>query len=138
MRSKIQSFPTMLAMSVILQITAVCPAAQYSWSAAVSGSWSVAANWDPPQVPGVGDDVIIDEEGSPYTVTVDTPEAIKTLSLLSPDATLAITGGGQLNVSELCDVWGGRIESDGGLLRSTGGYSSLRGGSGMPCPFRAA
>ena len=63
-----------------------------SWAAPVDGNWHDAANWDTGNVPGPGDDVVIDASGSPYTVTLQNlnvtgANAINSLTIDSGDAT---------------------------------------------------
>jgi hypothetical protein len=55
-------------------------AATVAWTNTSGGSWSVAANWTPNQVPGSSDDALITAGGT-YSVTLDTSPAINSFTL---------------------------------------------------------
>ena len=71
------------------------------WIKPGSGNWSNPANWSPSQVPGPQDYAAINQ-GSGYTVTVDTDAACGRLTLTAGGVTLA--GPGKLTVAGLL-IW---------------------------------
>lgn len=60
------------------------------WKNAVSGSFNVAANWNPATVPGAADSVFLDPTGT-YTVSSAVNNTVFSLSTIAT-ATLSITG----------------------------------------------
>lgn len=85
-----------------------------SWSAAVSGNWSDSTKWNPAVVPNNGAPgsadhyaASIDATGTPYTVNLNIPAAIDSLTLSSASATvtqqaastLSLTPGGSLSLN---------------------------------------
>ena len=73
------------------------------WLNPIDGNWSDASNWSD-GVPTVDDDVVIDADGSEYTVTVDTNAEVAGLTLGSADATLSLifrtlTVNGDFNIN---------------------------------------
>jgi hypothetical protein len=72
--------------------------ASLTWANAVSGNWSVAANWvddaDPNRhvVPGAGDTATIFATGGSYTVTLDVNATVANFALASSDAIFSATG----------------------------------------------
>jgi predicted ATPase len=64
----------------VLLIPNQTDAADITWTNTAGGDWSDAANWDPNQVPGASDDVIITSAGS-YTVTVHNAGTVNSLVL---------------------------------------------------------
>ncbi len=68
------------------------------WVGGSSSHFNDPANWSPPQVPGIADDVIIDPVGA---VSLDSPAntTINSLSLVAT-ATLTIVGGTSFTVND--------------------------------------
>ncbi len=74
------------------------------WTNLAGGSWSVAANWDPNQIPGPNDRATITNSGN-YVVTINVNAIIASFTLggQSGTQTLAQTAG-TLTVSNTCTV----------------------------------
>jgi len=67
----ILSFIKSLAIGLLfLSMMLAGQAATIAWTNTAGGVWSVASNWNPHQVPGLSDDVLITSNGN-YSVTVD-------------------------------------------------------------------
>ena len=106
-----------------------------SWINASGGNWNVGANWSTGQVPGSGDDAVIDTAA---TLSVVIPsgdgESVHSLTTTAND-TLSITGGA-LSVAANSTL-GGPLSMNGGSLTATGagitvainGTTSVTGGS---------
>ena len=70
------------------------------WIAPISGNWTTASNWSTNPVypqngtPTAADEynVLIDEVGAPYTVTLNTDVRLSSVQLDSPDVTLKMLG----------------------------------------------
>ncbi len=69
-------------------------AADLVWTNTVSGSWGVAANWSPNQIPSGSDNVFITNNGS-YTVTINANAAVGGLTVGggSVTQTFLLSGG---------------------------------------------
>ena len=71
-------------------------AADITWTNASGGNWSSAGNWNPNQIPGLGDNAFITNNGS-YTVAVTISADANANSVMlggtSGTQTLAVSGG---------------------------------------------
>lgn len=107
------------------------PPAINNWLSAGSGLWTDASRWSlgvAPGLPGATNtDVRIAAIGLPYTVTLNTFAAINDLSLASRDATLAVTGGGVMQVAGAATIGDDSDPTTGGLLLLSNG--AIRGGT---------
>ncbi len=65
--------------------------ATVNWISTQSGNWNVGSNWSTGQVPGPGDDVVINVSGASPTVTIDSGS--QTVNSLQSSDPLSITGG---------------------------------------------
>ncbi len=103
-----------------------------SWKSGVSGDWATAANWSNGTVPGSGDDVTIGASGT-YTVTINGPQAARSLSLKAAGATvvdsstLSMNGALTLTAGTFQLNSGGVIS--GATLSATGGVFLWNGGT---------
>lgn len=75
------------------------------WAKPVNGSWSMASNWSPAQVPGAADRAFIDAAGaSPYTVTLSTEASVgcvivgTSTTSTSPQQSLTLVQGSVLTL----------------------------------------
>ena len=73
----------------------LCHAATIVWTNTVSGNWNTAANWDPNQVPAVGDSAII--TNSSVTVTLSGSTSVSNITLgananCGPSTLLSLAG----------------------------------------------
>ena len=86
------------------------------WISPNSGNWNVGANWSTGEVPGPGDNVVIEQATSP-TITISSG----TQSVLSVTATdpIAITGGSLTVTSGTSSISGG-LAMTGGSLEAVG------------------
>jgi hypothetical protein len=115
--------------------------ATITWTNTSGGSWNVAANWSPNQVPGVADTALIETSGT-YTVTLNANAQIGGFTLGGTSGvqyltvnscTLSFTNGGTvaangvftLNASTLT----GLVTDSGAFNWTNGGYIS--GGSSV-------
>ncbi|HXV00311.1 MAG TPA: hypothetical protein VG166_07425 [Caulobacteraceae bacterium] len=74
-----------------LLITVRPQSAAVHWASAVSGNFTVGADWSGGVVPGMTDDAVLDAPGSmPYTVTASTSQTVDAI-VTAADATLNIT-----------------------------------------------
>jgi len=114
-----------------------------------TGNWGTAGNWNPPQVPGSGDDVLIAENGvnSTFTVTVNVAATVNSLTLgggsgtqtLSiASQTLTLNSASTVNANGILSHSGGTIGGagaltvDGTLNWSAGsGSTTLMTGTGV-------
>src|SRR5208282_6745383 len=69
--------------------------APVSWKNAVSGNWTVAANWSTGAVPGASDDATIGLSGS-YTVSITSPITVGSIAVSDGVATLSVNDSGQI------------------------------------------
>jgi len=99
-------------------------APRVSWTAATGGVWSDAGNWSGGAVPGEGDHVVIDLDGS-YTVTLDGDARIAgltlgaargTQTLVVPRDAIALSSPGTVGPGAVLELAGGRIGGDGDLV----------------------
>ena len=84
-------------------------ATSYTWSNAVGGSWSAAANWSPSGVPAAGDAVTLPNLGGGYAVTLDANASIAALTLGS-GATLQMASADSLTYT------GTSLHNDGTIV----------------------
>ena len=92
--------------------------ATVNWISTGSGNWDVAANWSTGQVPGPGDDVVINVAGATPTVTIDSSTQAVVNSVQASDP-LAISGG-SLSVAANSTISAGLAMTSGGSLTATG------------------
>jgi RHS repeat-associated protein len=90
------------------------------WTSATSGAWDVGSNWSTGQVPGSGDDVVIDVNGATPTVTIDSGDQ-SVHSLMASDP-LSITGG-SLTVAANSTISDGLTMTGGSLTASGSGVN---------------
>ncbi len=90
------------------------------WSGPYNGDWNVAANWTPPGVPGLNNDVTIYTTGGDYVHLIN--------SGLAEVGTLTIGGGGQLQLSELYSNGGQQLAIDDYLVINQSGKLTLQAG----------
>jgi len=96
-------------------------AADVHWNVA-NGSWDVASNWNPAQVPGSvvnqDDRAIIDAaSGSAAHVVTTVPDVLAVI--VRNSNTLSVDGGGLLNVKDNADAANGVRIGDGGVGAAT-------------------
>src|ERR1035437_3881338 len=77
MQNKIQNLLIALA---VLAIGGGAHAATITWTNTTGGNWNVAAHWNPSQVPGSSDAVLITASGT-YTVILDAGATVAGLTL---------------------------------------------------------
>ena len=105
--------------------------ATITWQAGTGGDWSVSASWSGDVVPGAGDDAVFVNPG-PYTVTIASPEAARSVTLDASAVNLDITSALALGAGLIVDSGtltlgsGGTI--DGGTLTVAGGSVVAAGG----------
>ena len=61
--------------------------AAFTWTASAGGNWNLGTNWDPNAPlgqPGSGDVALIENEATPYTVTVNASDAASSLIFANP------------------------------------------------------
>src|ERR1700690_1515347 len=134
----------------------VADAATINWTNTAGGNWSVAANWNPNQVPGASDIAVINSSGT-YTVTLDTSPTVGSLtlggagkqtlttagynlalnnaSLVKANGILAFNGGnlsgpGLLTVIGQFNWTNGTIDASSTLTVATNGMLVLAGNNG--------
>ncbi|HEY3853394.1 MAG TPA: hypothetical protein VGO67_03260, partial [Verrucomicrobiae bacterium] len=129
-------------------------AATITWTNTAGGNWSVAANWNPNQVPGASDTALITTPGT-YSITNSATASVsvltlggasgtQTLHLSSGTFTIAsastgnaqgilnlnggtLSGAGSLTLAGSFDWTAGTINNTGGVLLN--GTSTLSGGT---------
>jgi hypothetical protein len=100
-----------------------------SWNNAAGGNWNTDSNWNPAQVPGASDDVLITLAGT-YTVTLDVSPTVASLSLggstgvqtlsassqtLTIDGPSTINGNGALRLINATVAGSGSLTNNGQL-----------------------
>jgi RHS repeat-associated protein/uncharacterized repeat protein (TIGR01451 family) len=100
--------------------------ATVQWISTSSGAWDVGSNWSTGQVPGSGDDVVINVKGATPTVTIDSGNQ-SVHSLMASDP-LSITGG-SLTVAASSTISGGLTMTGGSLIATGSGVSLTADGS---------
>src|ERR1035437_6298705 len=101
---------------------AIAPAADIAWTNISGGNWSVAANWNPNQVPGSADTVLITASGT-YTVILDASATVAGLTLGSVNGIQTLTnsaGSLTLNNSSF-------VNTNGVLVLAGSGTKNLYG-----------
>lgn len=95
-------------------------AATIIWTNTSGGNWSVAANWNPNQVPGSSDMALITVSGA-YTVTLDVNATIAGMTLGGTGGTQTFSvGGNTLTLNGLATINGnGLFKWSGGTLAGT-------------------
>ena len=118
----------------VIVLPAMASAGQITWNNAVDGNWNTATNWSPISVPGTGDSVIINLDGT-YTVTLNQSTSAahvivgggtgtQTLALsacvltLTADATIA--NSGFLNLDNAI-IYADSVITQGTTILSNGG-----------------
>ena len=94
--------------------------ASISWSSGNSGAWTVASNWSPAMVPGVGDDAFIGAFGS-YVVTIPT-ETVNSITLNDPAATLS--SGSSLTINDGLSIEAGTLDIATGAVEVLGAFTN--------------
>ncbi|MGO9922159.1 MAG: beta strand repeat-containing protein, partial [Isosphaeraceae bacterium] len=97
--------------------------ATVQWISTTGGNWDDAANWSTGQVPGTGDDVVIDVSGATPTITIDSTTQASVNSVECSDP-LAIAGG-SLSVAASSTISGGLAMTVGGSLTASGSGVTL-------------
>ena len=105
-----------------LATSSVTATGTVEWAAALDGKWIQASNWSPAIVPNNGQptppsayDVLIDQTGAPYIVTLDGTVGVNSIVLNSTAAALSHTSG-ILTIQGLLDVKSGSYLLRGGTL----------------------
>ena len=100
-----------------------------SWKAGSTDVWSDSAAWSTGTVPGSADDVTISvapaTAGVPYTVEIEAPVSVHSVTLNQAAATLQVAGT-TLSVGTTFALTAGAIDLDGGTLMG-GTYHSTTG-----------
>lgn len=112
-------------LSLALAIGSVAHAATLTWTNLVGGNWSVAANWNPNQVPGSADNAVITNSGT-YAVTLDEDATLNSLTfggasgqqtLTNNANTLTLNNASVVNTNSVFGLGGGRVN---GILTING------------------
>jgi hypothetical protein len=126
------------------QVSSALAACSDTWQANASGDFNDAGSWSTGRVPGVSDDACITETGT-YTVTIDTPESVRSLTVggapgtqtlafvgSTQNATLATSAGLTITpqgvVDEASALQGGGYELISGAAITNAGSFVLEGG----------
>lgn len=127
-RSREAAGPPGVFVGNIPQDGAIC------WTNTDGGSWSVAANWSPNQVPDATNDVFITNSGS-YTVVLDMDATVTNLTLGGDGGaqglavngtTLLLNGVGAVGTNGSLNVGGGTVAGGGSIVID--GALNLSGG----------
>lgn len=99
------------ALAVCLAPTALAQTCTRTWAAPVDGSWSVAANWTPAEVPTAGDVACITAAGT-YTVSIGgfVTVAAETLVLGGASGTQTLTSQGYVGIGSATVGPNGRFQ----------------------------
>lgn len=105
------------------------PAQTATWLSPISGTWSDPANWstNPTYPNDPSADALLSATGSPYTVTLNSPISLNSLTGTSPDATFNLATGGTLTLSSSLDLGPGSFTLNGGTISGGTLSSSLTG-----------
>jgi len=134
MRSQSLGIRTLLVAGVtaaVLTLSGSAQAATIRWVGGATNSWSTAANWSPPQVPGAGDYVVFNRDATSFTVNLGGGATVSAVEIENNaigsytfnQGMLTLTtgqfkvGGGQTHTVN-CDV---RIQGPGYILVGGGG-----------------
>ena len=118
-------------------------AATITWTNTSGGNWSVAANWNPNQVPSPSDDVLITVGGT-YTVTADLSANVNSLTLGGSSGqqtlntalnTLELNNNSMVLAHGTLDWAGGNLISSGSLTVASGGVLNIDGPIGLYGPL---
>src|SRR4051812_15066781 len=114
-------------------------AADIVWTNAAGGNWSVAANWNPNQVPGGADNALVTASGS-YTVTLNSAATVASLQVgggtgtktLTVSSTLTVNGASSVDANSVLNFSSGILNGTGditvaGTLNWSGGNMSGTG-----------
>ena len=118
--------------------------ATVNWISPTSGDWNVGSNWSTGQVPGTGDDVVINVSGASPTVTIDSgAQSVNSVTAADPlvvsggsltlaaaseiDGPLSLSGVANLTVNSGLTLKGQTTMSGGTLDIDTGGTLTLTG-----------
>ena len=102
--------------------------AMVTWTNPGSGNWDVGANWSTGNVPGAGDNAVINTQATgTITIQSDDAEAVDQLSLASND-TLSFTGG-TLTIGASSTLNGALSMTGGAIIASGGGVAVTVSGS---------
>src|SRR5262249_33497173 len=85
------------------------------WKNGVNGVWTDSTNWDSGTVPGPGADAVLCASGG-YTVTINTPISVGSITVNDGSATLFVNDPGQT-----VTIAGALTISNGALLVDTNG-----------------
>src|SRR5271170_1235111 len=118
MKTKINWFYFVLA---TLATCTVTHSATITWTNTAGGNWSVAANWNPNQVPGISDTAQITTSGT-YTVTNSATASVSVLTLGGGAGmqTLYLSGGTFTVGSASTGNAQGVLNLNGGTLSGAG------------------
>jgi len=115
-------------------------AATITWANPTSGNWSVAANWNPAQVPGSGDTALITNTMASYTVTLDVTATVgglvvggasgaKTVTLNQSGQELLLKGAATVAPSGVLDIGTGGMNISAPLTNN--GTVNWQGGGAI-------
>ncbi len=99
--------------------------AAISWNTDASGFWDVATNWNPPQVPGSGDDVTIDRGVANPTITI---RDSRTVNSITSRESLSVTTG-TFSVNAASQIDGSTLTLSGATLTASGALQVTATGS---------
>ena len=118
--------------------------ATLAWTNTAGGNWSVAANWDPNQVPGSNDTAQINSAAGTYTVTVDVNATVNSLvvggavsgvqnlqvpngvtltmssATVNTNGTVTVAGGGEMDLLQF--ILYGPLTNSGTINLNDNGY----------------
>ena len=136
-RKRLPRSPLSLGCLLLAAMALHSPAATVTWTNTTGGLWSKAANWNPNQVPGASDIVLITQPGT-YTVTLDVSATVDSLAIGTSSGlqrltnyanNLTINSGATVNANGIVDWSGGSIGGPGGWQVNANGLFNWRGGS---------
>ncbi|MHB1561333.1 MAG: beta strand repeat-containing protein, partial [Isosphaeraceae bacterium] len=122
------------------------------WSSTSGGDWSTKGDWSTGQVPGPGDDVVINVNGATPTITLSEGDAFSVHSLTAADpldlvgGSLTVTGnpaaGGDSTITGDLTIQGGTLIASGsstnlqvsGAVTADSGEVSATGGASFSLP----
>jgi fibronectin-binding autotransporter adhesin len=99
-------------------------AATKTWNGSSDLNWTTANNWTPSGIPQPGDDVIIPDQGSAYTINKISTNEYNSVDV-GENVTIATSGGG--NVHAQTYTMGANSSITGTTLVSAGGSVTLQG-----------
>ena len=122
---KTQSWRSLVLLLALFSLNRPGHAATLVWTNVAGGNWSVAANWEPHQVPGAGDDVMLTTPGG-YTVTGDVAATVRGVTLANAGLTFQVLTNVTVTVTNGLNFSAGVISGPGGL--NLGGSNTWSGG----------